>query len=183
MPLAARLGLERGKLVRDELALEGTPKPALELVVLDPRRNPTRPKLIPSTGTPVPRKRLSARSIVPSPPRTTARSTSSASTSSTPASRATRSTLERASATFSGRPWVTTVARSTDGIGNPVVELGRQLGLGLVDKVEERLTVALRAGKPRVRHTDGRRLPVERGLRDLPEHAPPDSRDPERRRP
>ena len=37
-------------------------------------RNPTRPKLTPMTGTPVPRKRVSARRTVPSPPRTTARS-------------------------------------------------------------------------------------------------------------
>ena len=37
-------------------------------------RKPTRPKLTPSTGTPVPRKRASARSIVPSPPSTIAMS-------------------------------------------------------------------------------------------------------------
>ena len=37
-------------------------------------RNPTRPKLTPRQGTPVPRQRCSARSIVPSPPSTTTRS-------------------------------------------------------------------------------------------------------------
>ena len=39
-------------------------------------RNPTRPKLTPITGMPVPRNVRSARSIVPSPPRTTTRSAS-----------------------------------------------------------------------------------------------------------
>ena len=42
-------------------------------------RKPTRPKLTPITGTPVPRKRVSARSTVPSPPSTTARSAEAAS--------------------------------------------------------------------------------------------------------
>src|SRR5581483_8087620 len=81
-------------------------------------RKPTRPKLTPTTGTPVPRKRPSARSIVPSP---------------TPS-----------------RSIVTTAARSTDGIGDPPVEAGRELRLLSLDEVEDELMVSLRAREPRV---------------------------------
>ena len=47
-------------------------------------RNPTRPKLTPRHGTEVPRNRWSARSVVPSPPSTTASSASTSSTISAP---------------------------------------------------------------------------------------------------
>src|SRR5581483_2588587 len=113
-------------------------------------RKPTRPKLTPTTGTPVPRKRPSARSIVPSPPSTIAMSTSAdSSTSSTPRSAATCSSLASASPTPS-RSIVTTAARSTDGIGDPPVEAGRELRLLSLDEVEDELMVSLRAREPRV---------------------------------
>src|SRR5918992_3870925 len=135
-----------------------------------PARKPTRPKFTPSTGTFVPRNRFSARSIVPSPPRTIARSTSSPSVSSTPAWAASCSTLATASATVSGRPCATTAARSIDGMVDPVVEVRRKLGLRPVDKVEEELPVSLRAGEAGVSDTDGRRIPGEGGLGNLSEH-------------
>src|SRR5581483_11473079 len=113
-------------------------------------RKPTRPKLTPTTGTPVPRKRPSARSIVPSPPSTIAMSTSAdSSTSSTPRSAATCSSLASASPT-PARSIVTTAARSTDGIGDPPVEVGRELRLLSLDEVEDELMVSLRAGETRV---------------------------------
>src|SRR5262245_35670535 len=133
-------------------------------------RKPTRPKLTPRTGTPVPRKRCSARSIVPSPPSTIARSASSPSTSSTPASRAICSSRLTASATRSGLPWTTRAARLT-GIADPVVELVRQRRLRAVDEVEEELSVALWPWQARIGHADRRRIPLERRLRDLAEDA------------
>src|SRR5581483_5136308 len=104
------------------------------------------------TGTPVPRKRVSARSIVPSPPSTIATSgapsSSSSTTISTPLSAATRRTRSRAAATsVSARPCVMTAAVLTDGIGDPAFELGGDDGLLSVDEVEDELTVSLRSGK------------------------------------
>src|SRR3954454_22374141 len=94
-------------------------------------RKPTRPKFAPITGTPLPRKRRSARSIVPSPPSTTARSapanspssvpspcfsrSSSGYSSSTPRSAAIRCSCSRAAPIVSGLPCVTTAARLTSG--------------------------------------------------------------------
>jgi hypothetical protein len=99
-------------------------------------RNPTRPKLTPITGTPLPRKRVSARSTVPSPPSTTATSapapsaliatpcfsaSSSGKRSSTPCSCATACRRASPEPICPGVPWVTTAARATalpDGVGD-----------------------------------------------------------------
>src|ERR671925_57194 len=135
-------------------------------------RKPTRPKLTPITGTPAPRKRLSARSIVPSPPRTTARSGVS-STSSMPRSRASCSTRSSASPT-SARPCATTATRLTDGIRDPVVERGRKRRTRAVDEMEEELTVPLRAGEAGVGDADGLAVPLERRFGKRPDHPPMD---------
>src|SRR2546421_1537291 len=131
-------------------------------------RKPTRPKFTPITGTRVPRKRVSARSIVPSPPRTTARSavagspsalgkscfsrSSSGKTSSTPCSPASASSRPSARPIVSRLPCVTTAARRTrlpDCAIDPVVELIRTLRPPAVHEVEEELAVPLRAGQAR----------------------------------
>src|SRR5439155_25261491 len=111
-----------------------------------------------------------ARSIVPSPPSTTTMSASSLSTSSTPHRSATERSCVSAPPTPS-RSIVITAARLTDGIGDPPVEVGRPLGVLAVDEVEDKLTVSLRAGKPRV--YDALRLrPVhEQSVGDLADHA------------
>src|SRR5690348_2509512 len=115
---------------------------------------------------PVPRKRASARSIVPSPPSTIATSAGSSSTSSTPHRSATDRRRPSASSTPS-RSIVTTAARSTDGIVDPPVEVGRELGALSLDEVEDELTVSLRAGQPRVYDADRLGTVREQGLRDL----------------
>src|SRR5215210_752466 len=137
-------------------------------------RNPTRPKFTPKTGTPVPRNAVSARSIVPSPPSTMARSASTAasSRSSTPASAATFRSRSSASATRSGRPCAKTAARSTDRIGDRSVEVGGEGWCRVVDEVEDELTVPLRAWKPRVYEPGDARPPRERRLRHLPQDPP-----------
>src|SRR3954451_4832089 len=143
-------------------------------------RKPTRPKLTPITGTPVSRKRWKARSIDPSPPSVTARSgPSSSPVSSTPIDPASRSSRETASSTASTWLWVMTASRLTglfDGIGDPGVELGAELGAGSVDEGEEELTVAFRSGQPRVYDSGGLCPPAECGFRDLSGNPPPDGR-------
>src|SRR6478736_327694 len=127
------------------------------------------------TGTPRPRNRFSAPSIVPSPPSTTARSASSPSTTSTPTFAAIAPTRATASSTLS-RPCVTTATRSTDGIGDPGLELGGELGIGSVDEVEDVLMVSLRAGKPGV-YDPVRLGPCsEQGLCSLADDAAADGR-------
>ena len=78
-PPPSRRRRPRGSAARRPRARRRTraraPPPSRPAVIAE--RNPTRPKLTPITGTVVPRNRCSARSIVPSPPSTTARSTSS----------------------------------------------------------------------------------------------------------
>src|SRR5262249_5689783 len=112
------------------------------------------------------------RSIVPSPPRTTARSASFPSTTSTP----TRSAMAATCVTAPSRsgPRERTAIRSTDGIGDPLLESGRELGIVSLDEVEDVLMVSLRAGEPRV--YDPARLGS--GPRQLAGHlsqdAPPD---------
>src|SRR4051794_21114607 len=114
-------------------------------------RNPTRPKLTPSTGTSLPRNRVRARSIVPSPPSTIARSgCPSPSTSSTPCSLAIASRRAIAGSTSSLLPLGTTDAVLTDCIVDPPVEAGWELGALSVDEVEDELTVSLRAWQARV---------------------------------
>ena len=69
---------------------------------------------------------------------------------------------------------MTTVARSTDGIIDPPLELRRELGSLLVDEVEDELMVSLRSGQPRVYDPGDPRLPAEGGLGQLAQDAPPD---------
>src|SRR6266508_547792 len=75
-------------------------------------------------------------------------------------------------ATRSTRPCVKSDARSTGRIGDPVVEVGRELWRGVVDEVEDELTVALRAGETRVYEPEHTCLPGERRLGELAQHAP-----------
>src|SRR3954451_7872913 len=145
------------------------------------------------TGTSLPRKRASARSIVPSPPRTTAISaplmsasgsptpcfstSSSGRRSSTPASRATFSSRSRAGPIVRGLPCVITAARRMplpDRRGDPVVDVVGEVRALTMDKVEEDFPVALRPRQARVYDPDRRGLPVEGRGRDLPHDAPPD---------
>src|ERR671939_1346367 len=154
-------------------------------------RKPTRPKLTPITGTRVPRNRVSARSIVPSPPSTTARSalagspsalgrscfarSSSGKRSSTPCSAASSSSRPSAGPIVSGLPCVTTAARRTrlpDCAVDPGVELIWPLRPLAVHEVEEELAVPLRAGQAGVYDARGLGLTGERGLGCLAEHAP-----------
>src|SRR5256885_10053083 len=136
-------------------------------------RKPTRPKLMPITGMPVPSRRASVRRIVPSPPTATASwARSGSSTTSTPARSATARTRSTASPT-SMRPCATTAAVSTgECVLDPLVEvIGKRRLLG-VHEVEEHLPVPLRPREPRVYDAADARLPRQRGLRDLP-HDPP----------
>ncbi len=130
-------------------------------------RKPTRPKLTPTTGTPCPRKRVSARSTVPSPPSTTARSarlrsavasnecfsaSSDANRSSTPCSCATACRRASPEPICARWPWVTTAARVTargltDGVGNPEVDVIGIRFAGSMHEVDEELPVPLRAGQ------------------------------------
>src|SRR5262245_35296826 len=128
------------------------------------------------TGTPVPRKRLSARSIVPSPPRTTASSGAStpapSSTSSTPASPAARSSRSRASPIAGRSSGAMTVARPTasaDRVFDPGVELIRQRRSVALDEVEEELPVSFRSGQSRVYDADDGGIPLDGGCGDLAE--------------
>src|SRR5262249_45327365 len=137
-------------------------------------RKPTRPKLTPITGTPVPRKRWNARSIEPSPPSVTARSgRPSSAVTSTPLASARRSTRETASATPGSWLCVTIAMRSTNGIDDPRVEPGGESGLGFLDEVEEELTVAFRSRQARVYDPGGLR-PPDQGLDgELADDPPP----------
>src|SRR5829696_3565565 len=142
-------------------------------------RKPTAPKLTPATGIPVPRKRPSVRSIVPSPPRTSAMSASgmpspASSTSSTPACAASSRTRGTASATVSRRPCRTSAAFSTalpDGVLDPAVDLVCKLRLLAVDEVEEELPIPLWPGQSRVYDPTGLGPPAERRLDGLAEDA------------
>src|SRR5581483_8450832 len=167
-------------------------RPASSSAWSSEERKPTRPKLTPITGTPVPRKRVSARSMVPSPPSTTARSTrpspspcseepcraasSDGIASSTPAASATRCSRSSAVPIAPGWPCVTTAARATgalaDGIVDPAVELGGEVWSWSAHEVEEELAVALRSGKPGVYDAHHLGRPCPRGFRHAPEHLP-----------
>src|SRR2546423_2926576 len=155
-------------------------------------RNPTRPKLTPITGISLPRKRCSARSIVPSPPRTTAMSaplrscsgsptpcfstSSSGSSSSTPASRATFSSRSSAGPIVCGLPCVTTAARRTalrDRGGDPGVDVVGELRALTVNEVEENFPVPLRAGQPGVYGSGRFASPAQRRLGDLADDSAP----------
>src|SRR2546423_3200015 len=136
-------------------------------------RKPTRPKLMPITGTPVPSSRARVRRIVPSPPTATAScARSGSSTSSTPARSATARTSSRASAT-SMRPCATTAAVSIgECLVDPLVEvIGKRRLLG-VDEVEEDLPVPLQPREPRVYDAADVRPPRQRRLRHPTHDAP-----------
>src|SRR5436853_1279787 len=96
----------------------------------------------------------------------------SPSTSSTPSRDASACSRSTASATCSGLPCVISAARSTDGIGDPAVEVGWERRPLCVDEVEDELMVSLRARQPRV--YDPARLGPAREERtgDLVDHAP-----------
>src|SRR6266566_8475987 len=128
---------------------------------------------MPITGTPVPSSRASVRRIVPSPPTATAScARSGSSTSSTPARSATARTCSTASCT-STRPCATTAAVSTGecALDLLVEVIGKRRLVG-VHEVEERLPVPLRPREPRVYDAADARLPAERCLGHLAQHAP-----------
>src|SRR5262245_44845457 len=132
-------------------------------------RKPTRPKLTPMTGTSVPSQRWSARSIVPSPPRTTAMSGSS-STSSTPEASAIRLSCGTASPIVSGLPCVTNAARRTgsrNGVGDPAVDVVGKLRTLHLHEVQDEFAVSLGAGQARVYDAPRLRPPPERLVDDL----------------
>src|SRR5829696_3247430 len=155
-------------------------------------RKPTLPKLTPTAGTVVPSSRRSARSIVPSPPRTTTMSASEGSpsatsmscfssssagmSSSTPALAEHTCSRSSASPPVSRRPWVMTAARCTgsgiERLGDPAVECVRQLRSLTLDELEEELTISLRPRQPGIHGRAGLGSPTERSLRDLAQHAP-----------
>src|SRR5215207_7068481 len=147
-------------------------------------RNPTAPKLTPATGIPVPRKRPSVRSIVPSPPRTSAMSASGmpspvSSRSSTPACAASSRTRGTASATVSRRPWRTSTAFSTalpDGVLDPVVDLVCKFRLLAVDEVQEELTIPLGPRQTRVYDPTSLGPPGQGRLRRVAEDSGVDGR-------
>src|SRR5205085_111759 len=137
-------------------------------------RKPTRPKLTPITGTPVPSRRASVRRIVPSPPTATAScARSGSSTRSTPARSATDRTRSTASRT-SMRPCATTAAVSTgECVLDSLVEvMGKRRLFGMLE-VEEDLPVPLRPREPRVYDAAHAGSPRRRRPRHLADDAPP----------
>src|SRR6185437_5435968 len=137
-------------------------------------RKPTRPKLMPITGIPVPSSRASVRRIVPSPPTATAScARSGSSTSSTPA-RAATARVRSTAALTSTRPCATTAAVSTgECVLDSLVEvIGKRRVLGM-HEVEEDLPVPLRAREPRVYDAADARPPGRRRLGDLAHHPSP----------
>src|SRR5262249_18478026 len=135
-------------------------------------RKPTRPKLIPITGTPVPSNRASVRRIVPSPPTATAScARPGSSTIATPARSATARTCSTASRP-SIRPCATTAAVS---IGECLLDslfevIGKRRLLGVL-QVEKDLPVPLRSREPRVYDAANARPPAERCFCHLSHHA------------
>src|SRR5579862_4519160 len=121
---------------------------------------------------PVPWKRASARSIVPSPPSTTARSAlqaaSSSNTSSTFAACATASRRAIAGAMVVALACVTTATTLTDGSVDPSVEIGGEGGVVGMDEMEDELPVALRPRQARVYDAAGLCLRREQRRCHLP---------------
>src|SRR4051794_38241522 len=141
-------------------------------------RKPTRPKLTPIAGTPLPSRCASVRRIVPSPPSTTARSASrSSSTIATPCCPASARTRPTASST-SRRPCATTAAELTrcERCCDAFVEVIGKGGVVGLHEVEEELAVALRPRQPGVYDADGARSPAEGGSGDLAHDALADLR-------
>src|SRR5215212_5653415 len=127
--------------------------------------------------------------MVPSPPSTTAMSTSvspsaasspcfsassAATSSSTPPSRATFASRARADPIACGLPCVITAARLTalDGCDcavDSLVDVIEEDGIGAVDQMDEELVVPLRSWQPGVYDADCRPTPVEGCFHDRAE--------------
>src|SRR5262245_9975604 len=167
------------------------PTPASSSSAPADARKPTRPKLTPNTGTAAPRNIFSARSIVPSPPSTTARSaeatspaapspcfatSSSGKTSSTPRSCARARRRSSGWRTVSAWPCVITAARCTSGrrVVDPVLEVIGKLRPLALHEVQEELAVPLRAGQAGVYDAAYLRSPPRYFLHHLAQHPPPD---------
>src|SRR3954452_857288 len=132
-------------------------------------RKPTRPKLTPIAGTPLPSRCASVRRIVPSPPSTTARSASrGSSTIATPLWPASARTRPTASST-SRRPCATTAADliRCERCCDAFVEVIGKGGVVSLHEVEEELTVALRPRQPGVYDAHDARSPPECCVGDL----------------
>src|SRR5262245_1137421 len=135
-------------------------------------RKPTRPKFTPITGVWVPSSVVSARRIVPSPPRTIAMSGSSPSTTSTPYCCASARTRSTASCT-STLPCVKMAARSTDSCCDSLVEVIGEGWVGILHEVEEELPVALWTRETGVYDAGHARPPTDRRLGDVAQNARP----------
>src|SRR5690242_2628628 len=137
-------------------------------------RKPTRPKLTPITGTPVPSRRASVRRIVPSPPTETAScARSGSSTTSTPERSATARTRSTAART-SMRPCATTAVVSTgECLLDALVDVIGKRRLFGMHEVDEDLPVPLRTREPRVYDAAHARPPRQRSLRHLADDPPP----------
>src|SRR3954463_1140894 len=138
-------------------------------------RKPTRPKLAPITGTPLPSRCASVRRIVPSPPSATARSASrGSSTTFTPTVSATWRT--RSTASFTSTRPCATIATELTGCDCCCDSLVEVIGKGRVvrlHEMEEELPVPFRAGKSGVYDAEDARPPAERSVRDFAQHARP----------
>src|SRR4051794_7749541 len=136
-------------------------------------RKPTRPKLTPITGTPLPSRCASVRRIVPSPPSATVRSDSRGSSTIRMPSRSASARTRSSASRTSTRPCVTIAAAliRCDCCGDPLVEVIRKGGVVGLHEVEEELPVALRPRQPGVYDADDARPPRDRGLGDLAKHA------------
>src|SRR5262249_62190532 len=97
--------------------------------------------------------------------------------SSTPERAATACTQSSAALT-SLRLWTTTAARSTDGIVDPAVELGREPRAVVGFEAEDEFTVPLRPGKAGGYDAGDACSPAERRRRDLVQDAPVHVRTP-----
>ena len=195
--------LERRQLDHAVVAGEDAREARLELVACDRRQEPDAAEVdAEHRARRVPRKRVSARSIVPSPPSTTARSASAVRRRLDAVARglvlveeqldaggsaAARRRVDAPGRRRASRPCVTTAARSTGGIGDPAVELGGELGLLCVDEVEDELMVSLGPGQARVYdpgHSRRPRRATPRRPRAARAAAPPGrARRPSARRP
>ena len=151
------LDLERGSSTHHVLAREHTFEACFELVAAIDVRKPTRPKLTPTTGTPVPRQRCERAQHRPVAAQHDRRRRAAPTRSADDARRRTpprpRPIRATASPITSGLPCVTTPARRTgsaDCSFDPGIELIREARAVRRGELEEELPVSLRAGQPRV---------------------------------
>ena len=149
-------------------------------------RNPTRPKLTPITGTPVPRNLCNARSIVPSPPSTIATSTSAGDSC---VSQTTTSSTPRAGDRFeackrrtdaSARPCRTTAARLLVPTASSIQRSRSSAGVGSDSRTGGRRTPDCFLGREdrSLRRRDPR-PPTRRGRAHLGRAPAGGTRDPE----